>query len=487
MPANIPYGNAFLVNTPALNQLEQRLYMEEKQRQQQNINAAKALDDEFAKNVSGIRDADVPRLEKEYRDYKFATQEGMKRKDGLSPKEQMELLQKKARMYKTINESKAEREREEMDAKRYSTKPDDFDDKAPEYMMQGRRLPLEQKRAYITKDENGNQVQIDLTNPEIYRWRDKTNWQPILQKAGGILTQRGQPVQKPLEGGLEVEETTYKGGNDPLEYYNGILGAMTTPRASQSLSTRYKFTPEEAQDITLKFEELKKSPDFKNAYGDIKFPESSSLSEGARTAKLLAMVNALNNPPVATTKRVKDVKAISDYNRGENEAMRKRLAKYNSDLIEGRQRRNPYSGINYQEGILFDTIGETNPVSFQSGKPKWAGGVSGKIINGYAYDENDKPVTGDIEIDAADLPSLMISVLKEQKVNVPTAGKVKFTAKDGTITTLKTGTTGQVDRNAMKVYQLFKNKEPIKGEQPNFGKTNNILQPVKKPTKKKPY
>lgn len=81
----------------------------------------------------------------------------------------------------------------------------------------------------------------------------------------------------------------------------------------------------------------------------------------------------------------------------------------------------------------------------------------------------------------------MISVLKEQKVNVPTAGKVKFTAKDGTITTLKTGTTGQVDRNAMKVYQLFKNKEPIKGEQPNFGKTNNILQPVKKPTKKKPY
>lgn len=320
MPANIPYGNAFLVNTPALDQLGQRLYMDERQRQQQNINNAKALDDEFAKNVSGIRDADIPDLTKAYQEYKTATQSGMRKKGGVSPEEQMGILQKRANMYKTINESKAEKEREEMDAKRYSVKPDDFNDNAAELLVKGRQLPLSQKRAYKTIGQDGKETVIDLTNPENLRWQDKTNWQGILQKASGTLSQRGNPITKPLDNGLEYEETTYKGGNDPLKYYEGIVGAMNTPRASQSLASRYKFTPEEAQDITLKYEELKKTPAFKNAYPNgVDFPASSDMSEGARTAKLLAMTNALNNPPTPTTRRFTDKKAFSDYlNKGKN-------------------------------------------------------------------------------------------------------------------------------------------------------------------------
>jgi len=489
MPANIPYGNAFLINTPALDQLGQRLYMEERQRQQQNVNNAKALDDEFSKNVSGIRDADIPDLTKAYQEYKTATQAGMRKKGGVSPEEQMGILQKRANMYKTINESKAEKEREEMDAKRYSVNPDDFNDNAAELLVKGRQLPLSQKKAYKTIGQDGKETVIDLTNPENLRWQDKTNWQGILQKASGTLSQRGNPITKLLDNGLEFEETTYKGGNDPLKFYEGVIGAMNTPRASQSLASRYKFTPEEAQDITLRFEELKKTPEFKNAYGDIKFPESSDMSEGARTAKLLAMTNAINNPPTPTVKRFTDKKVFGDYTRAENEAMRKRLASYNSALIEGRTRRNPYSGVNYQEGIIFDKIGETTPVAFTT-KPVWAGGtgVSGKIIDGYAYDDNGKPITGEIEVEAENLPSLLFTVLKDQKINLPPSGKTKLTVQDGTITNLKTEQAGQIDRNSMKTYQLFKNKEPIKGEQPIFGNTRKVQpQPTKKPTKGKLY
>ena len=310
----MPFGNAFLVQTPKLDQLSQRLWMEGKQRELQHQQNAKALDDEFSKNVTNIRDADVDELTSAYQKYKTSAQSAMKTKGGVSPQQQMEVLKSKAEMYKLINESKAEREREEADAKRYYVKPDDFNDNAYQLMMEGRKLPLSKKRTYAGKDEKGNPITLDLTNRENYMWQDKTNWQPILQKAGGTLTQRGKPVEVELPGGLEKEVTTYKGGNDPLEYYANLVGAMNTARASQSLATRYNFTPAEAQDITLKFEELKKNPDFKNAYGDIVFPESSNATEGTRTAKLLAMTNAINNPPVADKPvRIKNTKDIIDY------------------------------------------------------------------------------------------------------------------------------------------------------------------------------
>lgn len=300
MGNGIPYGNAFLVRTPALDQLEQRLFLEQKQREAQSQTNAKLLDDEFSKNVSNIRDADVDEFTKAYQDYKTSAQATMRQKDGVPPQQQMELLRKKAAMYKLINESKAEREREELLSKRYAVKPDDFNDNAAELLIKGRQLPIGQKRSYKTAGADGKETIVDLTNPENLLWQDKTNWQPILQKAGGTLTQRGKPTVVDLPGGLEEEITTYKGGNDPVEYYQSIVGAMTRPRDQQSLASRYNFTPEEAQDIMAKFEELKKTPAFKAAYGDVKFPESAGISQGGKTAMLLAMTNAINNPPTET-------------------------------------------------------------------------------------------------------------------------------------------------------------------------------------------
>ncbi len=306
MPNGQSYGDIFAVATPALDNLHNRLYAEQRQRELMNERNVQALDNEFSRNVSNIRDADVDDLTAKYNDYKLSTQKLMRQKGGIPPQQQMEVLRKKAEMYKLINESKAEREREEMAGKRYSIKPDDFNDDAAELLIAGRNLPISKKKTYTTKDGKV----IDLTNPENLLWTDKTNWQPILQKAGGTLVQRGHPVEKVLSGGLESEITTVKGGNDPLEYYSSIVGAMNTPRASQSLATRYNFTPEEAQDIMIKFNELKKDPAFKNAYGDVKFPDSAMLTPGTRTAMLLSMTNALNNPPTATVTRKSNKDAV---------------------------------------------------------------------------------------------------------------------------------------------------------------------------------
>lgn len=299
-----PYGNDFFVSTPKLDQLEHRLYNEQLQAEQYRRQQLKALDDEFSKNVSNIRDADVDDLTKVYGDYKTATQGLMRQKNGATPQQQLEVLRKKADLYKLINESKAEKEREEMIAKRYAIKPDDFTDNASELIITGRGLPLSKKRTYKSVGQDGKETEVDLTNPEHLMYQDKTNWVPVLQKAGGTLVPRGNPIIKAIPGGLEQEEISFKAGNDPVEFYNVLVGSMNTARAAGSLAKRFPFSPEEAATITATFEELKKQPEFKQVYGDIKFPESANLTEGTKTAKLLAMQNAINNPPTATKKNV---------------------------------------------------------------------------------------------------------------------------------------------------------------------------------------
>lgn len=90
-----PYGNDFLVDTPALDRLHQNLYLEQKNRELQRQREVAALDDEYSRNVSQIKDADVDDLTKAYSDYKQSTQQAMKQKGGTSPQQQLELLRKK--------------------------------------------------------------------------------------------------------------------------------------------------------------------------------------------------------------------------------------------------------------------------------------------------------------------------------------------------------------------------------------------------------
>ena len=440
-----PYGNDFIVGTPSLDRLEERLYAEQKQKEAQQQYNIKQLDDEFSKNVSNIRDADVDDFTNLYNDYKLATQSSIKNKSGTSPQQQMELLRKRANMYKLINESKAEREREEMYGKRYSTKPDDFNDNAPELLIEGRKLPISKKRNYIGADG----VAIDLTNPQNLLWQDKTNWQPILQKAGGTLNRRGESTRVKLPGGLEEEETTYKGLSSPVDYYQSIVGAaMSSPRGAKSLSNRYQFTPEEAQDITIKFEALKNTPEFKAAYGDVKFPEFADMTEGTRTAKLLAMTHALNNPIVAEKKNIKNTKGIIDYNFANKKIMAAIQQKYKqSNIILAAGVRSPATGevvtppkdgenydlterlqglkvstlVNTPYGVAHDSKILYNPKTNEISYTDFNGNKKTKPFNQFKKDISTINTVQDLKI----VDEVMNSIKSPQSVNKnkPQAGK----------------------------------------------------------------
>lgn len=468
---NAPYGDIFFSATPRIDDVAQRLHAEQKQRELQHQQQLAALDNEFSRNVSGIRDADVDDFTNLYGNYKAATKATMKKKDGVSPQEQLEVLRKKADLYKLINESKAEKEREETIAKRYGVKPDDFNDNAGELLITGRKLPLSKKRQYTVTGADGKTTTIDLSNPENYLYQDKTNWQPILNKAFGTLTPRGATVIKPVPGGLEEDQITYKAGNSPVEVAENIYGSFTKARDDQNFANRFQFSPEEAQNITLAFDELSKNPEFKNVYGDIKFRDSMNLTPGGRAAILLAKKNALENLPVASApKRVPIKSAIMDRQFGEWK--QKNAITFGQSLQKiAANRQNATSGYNETSGNAFDEI---TGIETNGGK---------KIIDGTVYNADGTLYTspsgnGDIFIPKNRIPSSMLTALEASGIKSIGDG-VNVIVRDGVIVGAETKRNGIVSRQNMENYQKKFNTEPQKGAQPQFGKPVNAPQQPK--------
>jgi hypothetical protein len=123
-----PFGDIFYPNTSATDRLSQRLYIEQKQREARNEQMNAALDNEFSKNLSGIRDVDVPDLTRLYNDWKTANINSMKQRDGVNPEQQMDLLRKKAAVYSLLSRSKSVKEYEDNVAKNGFSKPDLMED-----------------------------------------------------------------------------------------------------------------------------------------------------------------------------------------------------------------------------------------------------------------------------------------------------------------------------------------------------------------------
>src|SRR4051812_7401356 len=101
-----PSGDAFIISTPHIDQLANRVYQEEQQDKLYRRQQDKMLDDEFARNLSGIRDADISDLTKAYGDFKLAHIALQKKRHGATPQDQLDLLRKKAGVYDIINKSK---------------------------------------------------------------------------------------------------------------------------------------------------------------------------------------------------------------------------------------------------------------------------------------------------------------------------------------------------------------------------------------------
>lgn len=239
------FGDIFTPNTSYTDKAAAQLYAEHKQRQMRQEQMNAALDDEFAKNLSGIRDADIPELTKAYTEWKVANQQAMKQRDGVPPEKQLDLLRKKANMYAVINGSKQFKQQEDEVGKGVLSNPDVYEDDAHLKLMERRRMPLSQIAA------------LGLDKYDFKYKGTNTDFQKMLSSAAGQQKQvnaKEEPVDKE---GLQTKVTPYMYGNTPLQFKESLLASLAQRKAGRDAAAIISQTPVEViASVNEKFKSI---------------------------------------------------------------------------------------------------------------------------------------------------------------------------------------------------------------------------------------
>lgn len=291
-----PYGNVFLVDTPALDQLSNRLYQEERQREMLRYQENKNLDEEFSRNLAGIRDADIGLLTQKYGDFKQAYTNSLKKKGGVSPQEQLELLRKKADVYDVINKSKSLKERHLGIGKKILNDPKRlFADDAQQRMIALNRIPIDQYNE-------------DAENDLMYKYSDP-NFDKDLVAARGKLEPRellvGQSKRDPMSDEFEVYGNV---GSSPNTFFDNLFKGKVAKNTARGFAglVNNNYDDDQFNDLQTKYYAKINDPKFKAIYGEVKpFPESAMKTELGRAAAIQTMeeyVNASLNPDKVISK-----------------------------------------------------------------------------------------------------------------------------------------------------------------------------------------
>jgi hypothetical protein len=216
-----PFGDIYSIGTPYLDKLSDRIYAEQKQKEMQQQRDAKAVDDEFALNMAGIREADIPELTKAYGNWKMANMALIK-KGNATPEEQMNVLRKKAAMYEIINPSKSFKKQEEQYGAGISKKRYDYIPDAHNNLVGIMRTPISQLKTM------GDPLGSLLYKGSTYKKgaEDIKNALGIKRSALG----KGRAVDAE---GIQTDHDKYEFfANTPQQVKSYYLGKMADPEAN---------------------------------------------------------------------------------------------------------------------------------------------------------------------------------------------------------------------------------------------------------------
>jgi hypothetical protein len=258
MPNGVPFGNIFEVKSPATDRLTERIYREERQRELYRQQQSRMLDDEFARNMSGIRDSDIGDLTKAYGDYKLSYQNTLKKRGGVSPDEQLAVLRKKAAIYDIINKSKQEKAWEDMQSKQITTdKKGIYADDAAEQLRVRRSKPL-------------GKLNVEEDKKLLYPYS-------VPDLAKEIKTAEGTEREVPITIGvskidpLKDDKEVYKVKNNPSVFAGKLLEQIVATNKTRNFAGIYnnKYDEQELEDLKNKYYAKVNDPKFQAIYGTV--------------------------------------------------------------------------------------------------------------------------------------------------------------------------------------------------------------------------
>lgn len=341
----MPWGDAFIVETPNIDRLSDRLFQQQQQRQVERRRMETDMQDEFAKNISKIRDKDVNDFTKLYEDWKNARMGMMKMRPGSSREyiqSEQEVAKKLAALYSLGNKSMLEKEDEEAMAKKLlDPKLANYYRKDAVALLKARRgLSMSQFGGYKMPGVNGApETAFDLSDLNKMRY-DGTlvDFEPIFKKSQGQLVPM-EMESSVTPGGLQTIVKEYKGFGGAQGYYDRLVGQLGGSQKEDDFIRKYgNIDPAYEQSINNKFEELIKDPSIKKRVGEL--GGSSNPSDVEKLAMFKTKEWVVNNPPRVTRERaITNLEAKADR----DEAFRKEL--------EGIRHRNSLSRLYVYAGI----------------------------------------------------------------------------------------------------------------------------------------
>lgn len=455
------FGNIYTIPTSTVDNIAKMVYQEQKQREQQKLQQDKALDDEFAKNVAGVKSADIPEITSAYNEFKQAHINLQKKGQKATPQDQMDVMLKKAAVFQAINASKEDKER----LKQYAAtvKSDTkgiYDPNAPQMVNTWLNTPTS-KRNF---DEDAN-LKYKYAMPNI----DKE-----IKNAAGIgkdfELQVGVDEKDPLKDKVEVYRTI----NPPNVFYNNLFTGLASRSDNKGFTRSVidNMTDEEKEKLRVAYEAKIQDPKFKALYGDVQpFPASAANTELGQAVALKTMEAFVNLP----IEKVKD-KSVTNLDRAnkekrnyaEGEFDRRQRIRTRDSLIKIAANKPGGSGVE-TSGNSYDEIGGVEDL------------VNDKITisQGMVTDnKTNMPYTGTTPFKREYLPANVTTALAAGKISIPR--EVTVVVKDGKIEAIRTSN-GEISRQAIENLQKKVNTEPVKGAQPVYGnpKTKQVEQKPK--------
>lgn len=252
-----PFGDVYFIDTPHIDRFSQQMYAEQKQREAMRRQRAEAMDNEFAKNVANIRDADIDEVTGKYGEWKLMNQQLLKKKGGVTPQDQLQLLRLKAEVGKAINTSMRTKQEEEDLAKQMVQKPEDFEDNAYELLTTRRKMPYTQIGEYKVQTPEGQEQIYNLADFNTYKYKGTDfNFQDAEKKAAGDL--KDILGQEALEkDGFTFKTPVYQFGSTPSQYKTSLLGALAQRKAGDSAARLWKkITPEMQEQVNKMYDAI---------------------------------------------------------------------------------------------------------------------------------------------------------------------------------------------------------------------------------------
>lgn len=346
MPQGMPYGDAFIVQTPALQNAANMLYRQQQQRLQMGYQDWQATQRQLQKEFANVRSADIGDVMKAYDEYKFAKQKTLFDPKVIHDKKAYaEAIQsaneKKAQLQQMINGSNELKEQDKNYADDIAKNRDLYTDNAGTTLAQWMQMPMTQrvKSGYI-----GNQ-------PLLYQGTN-TDFGKLEKDAAGVNQTTYLPEGLSADK-LSYEQKGFSHLNNPVHFYHLYSGELAKRQVGKDASAAWQKIPDEVKAETEKeFNELPDS--YWQGYGIPKpnLTQDSGQSNAEKFAILKAQQYALaNEPQIADTKTRENKSAILDAQL-KNEKTMEGLRQGNRMAIEKLKHQYRQADKQSQDGFL---------------------------------------------------------------------------------------------------------------------------------------